>query len=419
MPERSATAEPGEGEAARAVEERLAFHPLSFQPEGDEVTVGRMDEGTFVVLPADGAALLRRLVDGMSCAQAARWYEDEYGESVDIADFAADLGELGFLRAAGEPAPPPAAPVRWMRLGRVVFSPVSGVLYLALVAGAVAAMVRTPALAPSNHQVFFTHYMSVLTLAMFFGQLPLILLHESAHALAGRRLGVPSRLSIGRRLYYLAFITTLDGLAVVPRRKRYLPMLAGMLTDVGALAALTLLAAATRRPDGGFPLLGAVALALAYATLLRLLWQGWFFIQTDVYYLIVTVLGCLDLQATARQMLANRWNTLWGRPARHDPADWHPRDRAVARWYSVLMVVGYAFCLTTMVLALIPLLTRVFGTAIGRLAGNGHQGGAGLADSLLFLALSLGELAVAGTLYLRERRAARTGPGTASVPTSA
>jgi hypothetical protein len=113
-----------------------------------------------------------------------------------------------------------------------------------------------------------------------------------------------------------------------------------------------------------------VALALAYATLLRLLWQGWFFIQTDVYCLIVTVLGCLDLQATARRMLANRWSTLRGRPARHDPADRHPRDRAVARWYSVLMVVGYAFCLTTMVLALIPLLARVFGTAIGRLAAT-------------------------------------------------
>jgi hypothetical protein len=393
------------GVTAGAADRPLDFHPLIFQPDGDEVTVGRMDEGTFVVLPADGAALLRRLADGMSPARAARWYEDEYGEPVDIAEFAADLGELGFLRTAGAPQPPPAAPPRWTRLGRAVFSPVAGVLYLALLAAAVVVMVRVPAVAPRYHNVFFTHYMSVLVPVVYAAQVPLMLLHESAHVLAGRRLGVPSRLSIGRRLYYLVFETSLDGLAGVPRRKRYLPMLAGMLCDLGVFAALTLTAAATRRPDGGFPVVGAVALATAFATLLRLLWQGYFFLQTDLYYLIVTVLGCVDLQATTKQLLANRWHALRGRPAPYDPESWHPRDRAVARWYSVLMVAGYAFCLLTLAFTLVPLLVRVLGTVADRLTGNGGQGAAGLADSLVFLLLSLGELSVAGTLYVRRRRA--------------
>ena len=403
----AATAATAPGETA---DRPLTFHPLHFQAEDGEVNVGRMDEGTFVVLPEDGAALLRRLVEGMTCAQAAAWYHTAYGEPVDVEDFVADLRELGFLAEDGTRPAEPTGPVRWMRLGQALFSPVTAVLYGGLVAAAAVAMVRAPALLPTPHHVFFTHYMSVLTLTIFLGQLPFILLHESAHALAGRRLGVPSRLSIGRRLYYLVLVTTMDGLVGVPRRRRYLPMLAGMLTDVGALAALTLLAAATRDAGGGFPLVGAVALALAYATLMRLAWQGYFFIQTDVYYLVVTVMGCVDLQTTAKQMLANRWSALWRRPPRHDPEDWHPRDRAVARWYSLLIVAGYGFCLVTTVFALAPVVVRVFGTALGRLFGHGGQGGAGLADSALFLALSLGEMAVAGTLYLRERRAAGRRP---------
>ncbi|GAB2724428.1 hypothetical protein [Kitasatospora kifunensis] len=415
MPEKSATAAPGEGRVPDDAEQPLAFHALSFQPDGEEVTVGRLDEGTFVVLPADGAELLRRLVDGSTCTQAAQWYEQTYGEPVDIADFVADIGELGFLRASDEPEPAAPRPVRWMLLGRAVFSPVGALAYLALLAGAVAAMVHTPALAPGYHHLFFTHYMSLLMVTMFLGQMPLLLLHEGAHALAGRRLGLPSRLSVGRRLYYLVFLTTMDGLVGVPRRKRYLPILAGILSDLGVLGALTLLAAATRRSDGSFPLPGELALALAYLTLLRLLWQGWFFLQTDLYYLVVTALGCVDLQTTAKQVVANRWNTLRGRPAPHDPERWHPRDRAVARWYSVLLVGGYAFSLATLVLGLLPVVTRVLGTVFDRLAGHGSHSALGLADSVLFLALSIGEIALPAVLFLRERRTERAARGRTAV----
>ncbi|WP_328914510.1 MULTISPECIES: hypothetical protein [unclassified Streptomyces] len=419
MPDRSATAEPGEDRAqgtagtpgappaSGTADQPLAFHDLVFQPDGDEVTVGRLDAGSFVVLPADGAALLRRLVEGSTCAEAARWYSATYGETVDIADFVADLGELGFLRPPGEKDAAPPPPVRWQRLGRAVFSPVGAVLYLLLIAGWLVTTVRSPDLAPSYRHVFFTHYMSVLVATMFFAQAPLILLHEAAHALAGRRLGLRSKLSVGRRLYYVVAQTTMDGLVAVPRRKRVLPILAGMLTDIGVLAAFTLVAAATRTADGDFSLIGGVALGLAYSTVLRLVWQCFFFLQTDVYYLVVTVLGCLDLQATAKQLLANRWSRLWGRPARHDPRNWHPRDRSAARWYSVLMGVGYAFALATMAVNLPPIISRAFHTVVTHLSGGPAHQWAGLADSVVFLLMVVGELGLAGALYLRERRAGR------------
>ncbi|MGC5341447.1 hypothetical protein ACPXCE_00900 [Streptomyces sp. DT24] len=408
---------PRNTEASGAAPERVAFHPLVFQPEGDEVTVGRMDAGTFVVLPSDGAALLRRLVDGESRARAAEWYLVQYGEPVDIDDFVADLTELGFTRDADQAASAPVR-VRWARLGRAVFSPVSGVLFAALIVAWLAVTVRAPVLLPTYHHLFFTHYMSLVIVTLYLAQTPLILLHEAAHALAGRRLGLPSRLSVGRRLYYLVFQTTMDGLVAVPRRKRYLPILAGMLTDAGVLAALTLVAAVLRRPDGTFPAVATIALALAYLTMLRLLWQCWFFLQTDVYYLVVTVLGCVDLQTTAKQLNRNRWNALRGRPAAHDPRGWHPRDRDAARWYSVLMAAGYAFSLATLAFAMIPAAYRLFGTVLGRLFDGRSAGAAELVDSGVFLLLSIGEIGIACALYVRDRRAARAAADDVAFPPS-
>lgn len=393
----------------------LAFHPLSFQEDGDEVTVGLIDQSSFVVLPADGAALLRRLVDGATATDAAAWFLATFGEPVDVAAFIDDLDELGFLRKAGE-TPAELPRIRWMRLGRMVFSPVGALTYVALIAAAIAAMVRSPVLVPSYRNLFFTHYMSIMALTFYLGQMPLILLHEVAHALAGRRLGLRSRLSIGRRLYFIVFQTTMDGLVGVPRGRRVLPILAGMLTDIGVVATLTLLAAATRDADGRLSLVGGVLLALAFTTVLRVAWQGWFFLQTDVYYLVVTVLGCVDLQTTARQLLANRLRHLLRRPARYDPALWHPRDYTVARWYSGMIVAGYGIALAVLATNVWPATIRVLGTVLGRLAGNGAQGGAGLADSAVILLLTVGELSLAAALFVRDHRHARPGSVSPSVP---
>jgi hypothetical protein len=383
----------------------ITLHPLTYLDQGEEVTVGRVDIDSYAVLPADGAALLRQLEAGAAPEAAAAWYQETYGETVDMADFIAALRELDFVREADEPAAA-VAPVRWRRLGRAVFSPVSAVCFLALLASCGIAMARSPVLLPRYHNLFFTHYMTVLELTTFIGQFPLILLHESAHALAGRRLGLRSSLSIGRRLYYMVFLTTMDGLVAVERRKRFVPMLAGIFADLGVLAVLTLFAAATLRPDGQPSLAGAIALAFAYMTLLRLLWQFFFYLQTDLYYVVVTVLDCVDLQTTARRVLRNRLNRLLGR--RHallDESRWHPRDRAVARWYSWLLLLGWTVSIGTLLLGVLPVAWRILSTVAERLLhGPAGQSTAGLADSVGFLAINLAQLAVIGYVVARERR---------------
>ena len=393
----------------------LSLYPLTYLADGGEVTVGCVDAESYAVLPADGAALLQQLADGCTLDQAADWYHRTYGEQIDVAEFAETLAELEFLRPAGagdeagaaaETAP--AAPVRWQRLGRAVFSVPGALCMAALLVTWIVVMVRTPSLVPSNHDIFFTGYMSIVELVLFLGQFPLLLLHESFHALAGRRLGLNSRLTIGRRLYYIVFLTAMDGLVTVPRRKRYLPMLAGLLADALVAAILTLVAAASTGPSGRPDLAGGICLALAYATELRMLWQAYFYLETDLYYVVVTLFGCVQLQATARAVLRNRWNRLRKRTDRLiDPENWHPRDRAVARWYSWLVLAGYTFSLVSLPVIVVPVAYRIFVSVGARLVHPSGHSLAGLADSTVFLVLNAAQLVVIAWFVRRERAAAR------------
>ncbi|GLW56509.1 hypothetical protein [Kitasatospora phosalacinea] len=404
--------------AAPDLDRPVALHPLVYLEEGDEVTVGRVDTDSYAVLPPDGARLVRWLAEGLTPRQAAEAYRREYGEGVDVADLLAGLDELGFVRTAapatadgadgaadGTAAPePPPRPVRWQRLGRAAFSPPAWACYLLLVGSAAVATVRSPDLAPRPSNVFFSPYFTLVALVLFVGQFPLILVHEGFHALAGRRLGLPTRLRIGHRLIFVVLETSLDGLVAVPRRRRYLPILAGMLADTVLTAALTLTAAATRHPDGTLDGTGKLCLALAYATLLRLAWQAFLHLRTDLYVLLGTVLGCHDLHATAQGVLRNAVRRRTGRPPL-DESGWHPADRRAARWYAWLMVGGYAFSLTVFAAGVLPAAARFVTGTVDRLGGRAATGE--FVDSAVFFALTVLQLAAVAHLALRDRRRRR------------
>lgn len=390
----------------------VPLHPLVYLPDGDEVTVGRPDADAYGIFPADGAELVRQLERGATVRQAADWYLAEYGEPVDIGDLLEALDELGFIQAPGEPGAPPAAGrVRWQRLGTAVFAPAALIGYAALMIWAVAAMVRHSDLVPHYRNVFFTDYYTVIQVTLFVAAIPLLMLHESFHALAGRRLGLRTRLTVGRRLYFIVLETSLDGLVIVPRGKRILPIVAGTLADLVGVAACTVVADLTREPGGGLSTAGRILLAVAFYALLRVVWQFYFYLRTDLYMLIQTVLGCVDLHTTATRLLRNRFNRLIGRPQRCvDESDWYPADRRAARWYSWLVVVGYAASLATFVLAAAPVLYRFASGVLARFSGGAGVTTAQQLDAIVFGSAALIQIAVLGALMVRDRRRRRREP---------
>jgi hypothetical protein len=388
------------------LDEPVALHPLVYLVDGDEITIGRADIDSYGIFPPEGADVVRRLENGDTPRAVRDWFERTYDSDIDMPDLIATLGELELLRTDDETVTAEHTPVRFARLGRAVFSRPAFLVYAVLVCWAVVAAVESPELAPHYRNIFFTEYFSIVQIALFVVAIPLVLLHESWHALAGRRLGLRSRLTIGRRLYFIVLETSLDGLVAVPRGKRYLPILAGVLADVVGIAVCTILADLTRGADGALSGVGRFLLAVAFAALLRVVWQFFFYLRTDIYVLICTVLGCVDLHGAARRLLGNRVNRLLGRPERvRDETTLHPVDRRAARWYTWLVVVGYTASITTFVLAGAPVLYRIGAGVLGRFGADVPT--AALLDSFVFAGLVLAQGVLLGWLMVRDRLVAR------------
>lgn len=387
----------------------VVLHPLVYLVEGNDVTVGRPDTDSFAVLAPDGAQLIRRLEAGATPRQAAEWYELTYGLSVDISAFLDELVELAFVRGddagAGQEKMSGANPVRWRRLGSAAFSRPAWCCYLLLLGWAAVLMVRDHDLWPSYRHVFFTGSLTITQLTLMAVQLPSVLLHEAAHVLAGRRLGLQTRLSIGRRFYFIVFETSIKGLAAVPRRQRFLPILAGPLVDLLVIAALTLIAAGSRAPDGRLSMVGRVCLAISFTAILRLVWQLYLHLRTDGYFLFSTVLGCYDLHRVAHLTLRNRLYRLLGQRKRVvDERGWHPVDRRVARWYSWLMLLGYVLTGATAAFAVVPAaLTFLQRIAAGLVTGGAVSGTTHL-DIVVSLVINLLQFCIVGVLVARDLR---------------
>jgi hypothetical protein len=393
--------------AGSPADTRVRLQPLTYVAEGDGVLVGRPDTGSYGVFPPAGADLLRSLEAGATLEAGALQWHEQTGEQLDIADFVAILEDLGFILADDE-VRTERAQVRWQRLARVLFSPPLWALYAAVVAGGLAAMVVDPGLRPSYRDFFFTSQIALIPLVLALLQMPLLLLHEAYHALAARRLGLPSKLGIGRRFYYLVAETRLNSLYSVPRAQRYLPFLAGSLVDAVGVGIFTLLSAAAFH-WGAPPWLSGLALALAFSGVLRILWQFLFYLETDLYFVVNAATGCGDLHGAAKHRLRGWWRAVLRRPAGRADGGWSDHDLAAARWYAPVVVAGYGLSLLILLLVALPAAVRFFTIVVQRLDGSQPQSIGGVIDTVCFLLISLTSLSLLAYVTFRDLR--RRHPG--------
>ncbi|MEV6010625.1 hypothetical protein AB0M29_27875 [Streptomyces sp. NPDC051976] len=401
-----------DGTPTAAPDTTVRLHRLTMIAEDDGVMVGRPDIASYAVFPEEGAEALRMLDSGVPLSGVAAWYERTCGEPLDVEDFLEVLQDLQFVRedsgdgsgdGTGDGPGDGAATVRWQRLGGWIFSWPAWLCYAALLAAAAVAMARDSTLRPSYHDVFFTDHLSLIPITLTVVQIPCILLHEGFHALSGRRLGLPSTLTISRRLYYLVAETRLDSLFSVERRRRYLPFLAGILADAVLVSGLTLLAVALR--GHGLPSwVPALMLAISFTCVMRLLWQFMFYLETDLYYVLTNALRCSDLQNAARFHIRTRFRRLTRRPPPVADTEWSERDTAMARWYAPLLVVGYGFSLGSLLWAGIPTTVHFWSQINDRFRDSGTAT-SGVLDAVSFVGLTALQFGLLLYVTLRDRRA--------------
>ncbi|WP_433615229.1 hypothetical protein ACQP2P_10950 [Dactylosporangium sp. CA-139114] len=340
------------------------LNQLTLVRDGDGYVVGSPGTAAYVEVPEIGARIIEWLQQGASVAEAGRRAEELAGEPVDVADFLTVLAGEGLLSGSGDDGRIDGT--RRQRAGTLLFGRVAWGLYAVLALAVPVLLVAVAGLRPTYRDAFpFTTQLLNILAVSGLGMLA-VAAHEGAHVLATAALGLPSRLSVSRRLYFLTFQADLTRLWSVPRRARYGPLLAGLAWDAvvlaGALAAQELLAP------------GSVAARLLRALVLlqftAILAQAMVFVRTDVYALLVNATGCKTLWATKGALLRRylRRST----PAdERQLADADPREVVWARRYLWLYVPGTAVALYYLATFVLPGLPHLVALCVAPIRADG------------------------------------------------
>jgi putative peptide zinc metalloprotease protein len=369
----------------------INLHPLSITTEGDELIVGRIDTGEFVALPPIGGRLIELLQSGASIAAIEAQIAREVGEEVEVGEFVATLGELGFVRAVdGQPLSGVAAPNdhgAWLKpqLAALVFSQPLRLGWALLLVLALGTLLQRPELLPRYQDFFWTPLTSGVVLGNTLLSWALVVLHELGHLVAVRSLGLPGRLSLGTRLYHLVAQVDVSALWAVPRARRYRVYLAGMAVDLTIAALALLLLAYAPLTDLAARLLRVVILLCGF----NVVWQFHGYLRTDLYYVLANALRCGNLYADSIGYLRQRWRRArggTGDPLTHVPA----AERRAVRRYAWVLLAGVGLALLVGVFYRLPIWVTIYSAGYRALVNGVARGDlVQLADGAITLGVNL------------------------------
>jgi hypothetical protein len=347
-------------------ESRVAVSPFTRHSEGGEVVIGRPEAAIFLALPPDSLDILDQLAEGKTVGEVQALYRETHGEELDLDDFLRSLEQEGFVSPLQDTSQPSRAAAPRIRfhftgipesLARRIFSKPLLAFYGSTIFLAVAILVSHPTLLPDWRALFFTQDITIAFISLTLLGFVSVFLHEMAHLVAARALGIPSRLGIGNRLWILVAETDMTGLWDVAPSRRYLPFLAGPLMD--AFCASLLVLTCFAQHSGWFslpPFVAALLKAQLLGYLMSLLWQCYFFVRTDFYYVVANFFGCKNLMDDTATFVTNQVSRLFPNVKKKDQSHLPPRELRAIRWYSGFWLVGRVIALGVLFTLSLPLI---------------------------------------------------------------
>jgi hypothetical protein len=243
------------------------------------------------------------------------------GQEYDMVEFATHLYARGFLRSIDGVvltsersakdrhrllySVPPAA-LAWIR------HPLTLLAVFALVDLWIFSLAHTPDALPRAHDIFAFHRPSLIALSTLIGFVLFGYVHELAHFFTARSYGVDARISVSHRFYLLVLETDVTKAWMIRPAKRLHIFLAGIMLNltIASLAGLGVWSVYQGFLSPAWEPWLRFVIAL---NVIPLAFQLMFFARTDLYYVILTLLGERNLAFDSRRYLRLRlWHALRG-----------------------------------------------------------------------------------------------------------
>jgi hypothetical protein len=345
--------------------------PFTRQRDGDELIIGRPDTGAFLAVSPEAVELLDRLAQGWSVGEVAAQAQSEVSDldgflsSLEIEGLVKPRGANGDINALPTKTPPvlryhfSAFPQKLAQ--RIYSRPALAACFL-LIGLASGALIYDPSLWPRGLDLFFTSHKTVMLTILLIVSFGSVVIHESSHVIAARAQGVNSRLGLGNRLWAFVVEADLTGLWSIPRRQRYLPMMAGSLFDAVMSSGLILVLLAHNH---ALVVMSPITVQLLRAILLtymtRIMWQTLLFVRTDYYYVIATFFNCRNLMGDTEDYLRNQLARFISRIRPVDQSTIPASERRVVMMYVFVWILGRIIALTFLFEVTIPLVRHYIG----------------------------------------------------------
>ncbi|WP_102261381.1 hypothetical protein [Mesobacillus jeotgali] len=187
-------------------------------------------------------------------------------------------------------------------LGRFFFNTISSKFYILLLVASTVLILFNPNLFPRYSDLFAFDLMFQNVLALLLISFFLVILHEFGHVLAVRSEGLPAKIEVGHRLFFVVLETDMSQVWKLPAEKRNKLFLAGMYFDIVVL--FLALSAQLFMTENSLTM--GVSKLVVLNTFIRLIYQAAVFMKTDLYYVIENTTGCYNLMENGRNFLS-KW----------------------------------------------------------------------------------------------------------------
>jgi len=378
---------------------RIKLNKFFFRKENNYFMVWPESKTNFIELTPESFEALNLLKKDLTISEIEKILENKFGEPVNLKEFVLELIDLGFVKYVNH-IKIKNNKKRKTTLSSIKKSHVSWIyskpmlyFYIFLVSVALLILFFNPSYFPSYTDFFFTeNYLFTLIISIITA-LTLILIHEFAHLIAGKAVGVDGNISIGMRLFYPVAETNLTGLWSLPKKQRLIPLLAGMLNDILIISIILI---AFRLSDFGllpkntglFNFGKFIILILSYG----IIWQFLFFIRTDIYFVVVTLSGAKNLYGDAWQFISNQISIFFGKtPVSLQLSN---KELRIVKGYSIFMLSGTIISMLSFIYFGIPILYEILMQSINLIKLNDTA--SFIEGSILFIIASI---QIIGVLY--------------------
>ncbi|MEM8534850.1 MAG: hypothetical protein AAGF95_28680, partial [Chloroflexota bacterium] len=360
---------------------------------------------------------------GMTIGELNTYYQNKYQETPDLDDFLQILEEAGFILLLESNQTVDTQTVKTLfndntsaqkqaqqfhftqfpeSLAQRLYSKFTLYLSLIIISIACIAIILDPSIVPGWQSLVFTEHITLLNFSLMVIGFIGVCFHEMAHLVAARSFGIGTHLGIGHRMWILVAEADMTGVWILPHKKRYVPFLAGPLLDLTITSLLFILLFAVS--SGWIALPYTVLLiirAVIFVYLLGLLWQCYFFLRTDFYYVIANYFRCKNLMGDAINLLQNTFAKVFPWLRSSDQSHIPPKERQAIQIYAWFWVIGRIIVLLVFVFVVVPLLYNYI-LIIGQILLAGYQANPyAFIDALLIGTIVIGFQGFGIVLWIR------------------